>query len=195
MRKYMNKSYPDYKCEKCEKVYDASYVNQRFCSKSCSNAGVHRRTKRINYCSGDGCTNAVEYYTNKFCKQCKEKRAHVARNSSRGVLLENQTIEQASSKRAGGANHYDNIRWASRQKMLIQIKNGCGCVSCGWLHHVHVCHIKAIKDFPKDTKVSVVNDFNNLVLLCPNCHWLFDNDKLVLPEGFEPSTKELCVPL
>ena len=108
--KYQNKSYPNYKCEQCEKIYDASYVNQRFCSKACFNAGVKRRTKRIKYCSGEGCTNAVDYYTHKFCKQCKEKRAHVARNSSKGILLENQTIEQASIKRAGGANHYDNIR-------------------------------------------------------------------------------------
>ena len=171
----MNKSYQNYKCEKCEKLYNASYVNQRFCSRSCSCSGVKRRTKRINYCSGEGCVNEVEYYTNKFCRQCKDKKAHFARNSSKGILLENQTIEQASLKR-GGANHYDNIRWAARRKMLTRIEENTGCSSCGWLHHVHVCHIKAIKDFPKDTLVSDVNDFSNLVLLCPNCHWLFDNE-------------------
>ena len=186
---YKSSRYKDYTCEQCSVVYDASYINQRFCSKSCSNAGVHRRVKRINNCSSAGCTNPVEYYTNKFCKQCKEKKSHLARNNSHGKLLENQTIAEASAKRIGGANAYDSIRWAARQKMQTKIKEGTGCVSCGWSHHVQVCHIKAIKDYSKDTLVSEVNALSNLILLCPNCHWLFDNNKMVRSEGIEPSLK------
>jgi predicted restriction endonuclease len=120
----------------------------------------------------------VEYYLNKFCKECKDKGAHWARNSETGKLLKDQTITEASHKRAGGANVYDNIRCNARKLMMEQINTGTGCSNCGWSHHVQVCHIRAINSFPKDALVSEVNDLSNLMLLCPNCHWLFDNGKL-----------------
>jgi hypothetical protein len=34
--------------------------------------------------------------------------------------------------------------------------------------------------FPLDTPISVVNSLDNLVGLCPNCHWEFDHGLLQL---------------
>jgi len=182
-------------CENCNITYTASHFRQRFCSKKCSNSKVKRRTKKISYCFVEGCNNEVEYHFNKFCRSCIDNKAHWARNSDTGKLLKDQTIAEATHKRAGGANAYDNMRFAARKSLKAIIDAGTGCTNCGWAHHVHVCHIKAIKDYSKETLVSEVNDPSNLVLLCPNCHWLFDNEKLVLPERFELPTKELCIPL
>lgn len=168
----------NYVCEQCNKEYVASHIRQRFCSKACSNAGVKRRIKKITYCSAEGCNNVVSYYLNKFCKSCIDKKAHWARNSNTGKLLPEQTIAEASHKRRGGANAYDNIRCNARKIMREAIDGGVGCTHCGWNHHVQVCHIKSINSFSKDTLVSEVNDKKNLILLCPNCHWLFDNGKL-----------------
>ena len=49
------------------------------------------------------------------------------------------------------------------------------CSRCPYSKHVEVAHIKAIASFSEDTLLSVVNHPDNLVVLCPNCHWELDN--------------------
>ncbi|MFZ8310550.1 HNH endonuclease [Staphylococcus aureus] len=46
---------------------------------------------------------------------------------------------------------------------------------CGYAKHYEVCHIKAINQFDSNTRLSEVNDINNLVALCRNCHWELDH--------------------
>ena len=52
------------------------------------------------------------------------------------------------------------------------------CPYCDYKNHFQLCHIKDIKDFPKDTKLNIVNDPKNLVYLCPNHHWDLDHNLL-----------------
>ena len=52
------------------------------------------------------------------------------------------------------------------------------CYICGYSKHVEVCHIKPVSDFPLDSKLSEVNNISNLIMLCPNHHWEFDNGML-----------------
>lgn len=52
------------------------------------------------------------------------------------------------------------------------------CMNCGYERHYEVCHIKPVSDFSDDSLISEINNINNLVALCPNCHWEFDNDLL-----------------
>jgi hypothetical protein len=49
------------------------------------------------------------------------------------------------------------------------------CRHCPFDAHVEIAHVKAIRDFSEDTPVNVINAKDNLMPLCPNCHWLFDN--------------------
>ena len=49
------------------------------------------------------------------------------------------------------------------------------CAKCGYDKHVELCHIKAISSFTPDAKVKDVNSYENLIQLCPNCHWEFDH--------------------
>jgi hypothetical protein len=49
------------------------------------------------------------------------------------------------------------------------------CQFCGYDKHVEIAHIKGISTFTGDTLVSVINGEDNLMALCPNCHWEFDN--------------------
>ena len=48
----------------------------------------------------------------------------------------------------------------------------------GYDKHYEVCHIKAVSDFSEDTPITVINHIDNLVALCPNHHWEFDNGLL-----------------
>ena len=52
------------------------------------------------------------------------------------------------------------------------------CLICGYDKHYEVCHIKAVSDFSEDTPITVINHIDNLVALCPNHHWEFDNGLL-----------------
>lgn len=51
------------------------------------------------------------------------------------------------------------------------------CSKCGYDKHFQICHIKSISSFPDDTMLSEINNISNVVALCPNCHWEFDNLK------------------
>lgn len=56
------------------------------------------------------------------------------------------------------------------------------CVVCGYSKHVELAHIIPLSSFPEDTKLSVVNDPSNILVLCPNHHWEFDNKLLSLTD-------------
>lgn len=144
----------------------------RFCSTTCSNRGVKRRQKKVKQCVFEGCINNVEYHTNKFCKDCKQIGRHHFKLTG-GKLYSEITIAEFCKRQ--GANKFDAIRAAARKIMKDVIDSGAGCENCKWPHHVEVCHIKPIAMFSEDTLISEVNHLDNLKLLCPNCHWLFDH--------------------
>jgi len=49
---------------------------------------------------------------------------------------------------------------------------------CGYSNHVEVCHIKSVSDFDGDELMRNINSIDNLIGLCPNHHWEFDNGKI-----------------
>jgi ribosomal protein L37E len=52
------------------------------------------------------------------------------------------------------------------------------CSVCGYSKHYEVCHMKAINSFSPSIMISEINNLDNLVALCPNCHWELDNGLL-----------------
>lgn len=57
---------------------------------------------------------------------------------------------------------------------------GNPCENCGYNKHTELCHIKDVTLFPLETTLGEINDIKNIVVLCPNCHWEFDNGRLRL---------------
>lgn len=49
------------------------------------------------------------------------------------------------------------------------------CICCGYDKHFEVAHIKAVSDFEDNTLISEINSEDNLIALCPNHHWEYDN--------------------
>lgn len=64
----------------------------------------------------------------------------------------------------------------------IAKKNGLisSCKICGYSIHVEVCHIKAVKGFSDAATLNEINSPTNLVGLCPNHHWEFDHNGLII---------------
>ena len=54
------------------------------------------------------------------------------------------------------------------------------CKICGYDKHYEVAHIKAVSEFNDDVLILEINDIDNLVALCPNHHWEYDNGLLNL---------------
>ncbi len=135
--------------------------NPKFCSRSCSasyNNKVNPKRKVERKCHSCGVPVPSR---NKYCPKCREEK----------LKVKDMTISEAMYNHQTSAT-YALIR--SRAHTVAKPK-GKSCKCCGYDKHVEVCHIKAISDFDKNTMISEVNSPENLILLCPNCHWEFDN--------------------
>ena len=49
------------------------------------------------------------------------------------------------------------------------------CAACPYTNHIEVAHIRPVADFPETSTIAEINDPANLIGLCPNHHWEFDN--------------------
>jgi hypothetical protein len=52
------------------------------------------------------------------------------------------------------------------------------CVVCGYDKHIDVSHKKSVSSFADDATVEQINSIGNLMALCPNHHWEYDNGLL-----------------
>lgn len=60
---------------------------------------------------------------------------------------------------------------------------------CGYSKHLQICHIIPVSEFSDASTLNEINSKDNLVGLCPNCHWELDNFLIAIEiagGGFEP---------
>ena len=146
-------------CQFCS----VSTPNPKFCSRSCAakfnNKIIPKRKKVLGNCKKCNC----EIQKNRmYCKLCR--------------LPEDMTLEQAMYNDSIKSSAYALVR--SRARSTDKIKNTKSCEICGYDKHVEACHIKPIHSYPKSTLISVINSDENIIGLCRNCHWEFDNGLL-----------------
>ena len=145
--------------------------NPKFCSQSC--AAIYNNTHRPKvkrYCQRCGALiGEGQFCQRKYCDNCSSIKVDWSVITLDEV--QNKATYQVSSR----------IRELARQ-----ITNGLNrfkrCAVCGYTKHVEICHIKPIKDFSGDTPITEINNLSNLVGLCPNHHWEFDNHLLDFDE-------------
>ena len=78
----------------------------------------------------------------------------------------------------GRRNGYQSARSAIRkdaQKTFLEENKEPCCKICGYNKHIEVAHIKAVSEFDDNTLISEINSIDNLIALCPNHHWEYDN--------------------
>lgn len=93
--------------------------------------------------------------------------------------------ERPSVVRLHQSSKFAHIRGLCRSWNKDKLKLPCHI--CGYSKHVELAHIRAISSFPLTALVGEVNHKDNIIQLCPNCHWEFDNKlvDLVFPEQSE----------
>jgi len=131
---------------------------KKFCNRSCG-AKYHNKTR--------------------LRKPKKLPRKRVRKDRSWG-WLENCTKKQVFDKHVNWQSARSSIR--VHAQFVYNSFNGGNrvCENCGYSKHIEVCHIKGVSEFGDDVLISVINNNDNLVGLCPNCHWEFDHNVLIL---------------
>ena len=150
--------------------------NPKFCSRSCSSSHNNsmcpkRRTNKI--CVIENCNNSVSSHKSTLCYN------HYAERKER-LDCKNKTLGFYKEKLSLVGKHkswqFSHIRSLCRSwlKHLTKLP----CYNCGYKKHVELCHIKPITSFPDTALLSEVNSEKNVIQLCRNCHWEFDNGLL-----------------
>lgn len=149
-------------------------TNPKFCSRSCSVSKHNKIPKRkiTRVCSR--CDLLVFNHKTGFCEQ------HYYENL--GSKAKDKTIQDYAErdcvKKLHKSSKFAHIRGLNRT--WNKDKRRLPCFVCGYDKHVELAHIKPISSFAMSAKLSEVNSAENVVQLCPNCHWEFDNGLITL---------------
>lgn len=151
-----------YACLNCNTISR----NKKYCSQKCSAISTNKnRKKKTYYCKKCNDILSIGYTGRTTCNSCKNKRSY-------------RTLKELRQKY--DTNDYHSIIRADARSIYKKSKNPYVCYNCNYSVHVQICHIKPIADFEENDTIIVINDISNLVALCPNCHWEFDNGYLKL---------------
>ena len=143
-------------------------TNPKYCSRSCAAQSTNRlfpkRTRKVHYCKVCGTQVSPR---RKYCDACHPQR----------VDWDEVSLHDLQGKRKYQIN--SRIRELARTKYLVSDRPQC-CAICGYDQHFEVCHIRPISSFSPTATIGEINSLENLIALCPNCHWEFDNGLLSL---------------
>ena len=147
-------------CLHCEK----ETKNPKFCSRSCAAKKNNKVPKRK---------------LKKKCRLCetpiRSNRTFCSEHNPLSRDMPNTTLSEMKQKRK--YQKHSVIRSYAR-KIYLNSDKPKYCINCGYDKHFHVCHVKAIKDFDPSATLHEINNLDNLLALCPNCHWELDNSLL-----------------
>ena len=159
-------------CNCCQ----AKTINLKYCSKSCAakinNKLIPKRTtEKQNLCIE--CNKKLSRYKGQrktqLCFKCFKN------NKIKTTCL--KTKKQMTEFSYNVAHKYQKIRehakrYAKQNNWIIKV-----CEKCGYDKHTELCHIKPISTFLENSTLEEINSKTNIIFLCPNCHWEFDNIK------------------
>lgn len=153
-------------CHLCKK----ETTNPRFCSRSCAAKLTNKESpkRKLNrVCTK--CENLVKSHRHSLCS------IHFEEYIDR--FKRDKTIGEYRNKLSIKGKHvswmHSRIRAFARSWLRDIAK--LPCAKCGYSLHVELAHIKAVSDYDDNAKISEVNDISNVIQLCRNCHWGFDN--------------------
>lgn len=159
----------EYNCLLCNSIIirtPSQVINNVFCSKKCSvtfnNKLSPKRKRKIYYCKI--CNTEVKS-RRKYCSIVCNPRL----NDYSTLTLKDLKLRFPHILR-----FHSSIRDISRRVYFNSTSNR-NYEKCNYDKHIEVCHIKNLSFFSDSTLISEINNINNLIGLCPNCHWELDN--------------------
>ena len=169
------------KCTHCNKEFYRikSQVKRsvnHFCSKSCSTTFNNIKCpKRI--ATKKKCLNCGDMYTGRRTNKCFDCRLDT--NLTKLLTLE-QHYERNEKSIKNNHPSWKNAAIRTLNRYWNKNLKLNGCKICGYTNHVELAHIKAISSFPITATLGEINSVKNVIPLCPNHHWEFDNGILTI---------------
>ena len=142
-----------------------------FCSKRCANLRLNvkkwkNHTKKILNCII--CGTAVDLRSkSKICLECY---AQQTKN-----IIEKITVGELKSKHKTKNNPWYSAEIRKFCRTYNSDLLNKPCQKCGYDKYTELCHIKPISSFSDKSTIEEINNKNNIIVLCPNHHWEFDN--------------------
>ncbi len=151
--------------------------NAKFCDRSCSasfNNKAFPKRKLVRICSHENCNSIIRNYRSTLCQNHWDEHKEAKMGFADKTLGE--YINLPGLKLLHNSSRFAYIRNFARSwlKHLLDLS----CFNCGYSKHKELCHIKPISEFSNDSLLSEINCEYNVLPLCPNCHWEFDNNQL-----------------
>lgn len=146
--------------------------NPKFCCRSCAasfNNKITPKRKRNRVCKIEGCGEIVKSYRHYHC----EDHWEIAKRDKYRYKTVGEYRNKISVKGKHPSWLNAHVRGFARSwlKHLTELP----CARCGYDLHVELAHIKAVTEFDDDALLTDINSTDNVIQLCPNCHWEFDN--------------------
>lgn len=153
-------------CTNCGKETD----NPKFCSRSCSATYTNKlnpKRKLTRVCTE--CDSVVKSYRHTRCEEhWKIYQDNKHKNKTIGEYRKHLSV-------LGRPSSWTHSHIRSFARSWLKHLTLLPCAHCGYDKHVELAHIRAVSDYPDSTPLSEVNSEDNVIQLCPNCHWEFDN--------------------
>lgn len=148
-----------------------------------------------NYCLN--CNLVIEVLNNqKVCdvkikKFCNRKCSASYFNKLKPKRIKKEKIKKERKSNSNKSKEYfkqkynnwflSRIPIAKNAKLVYSKSNKPKeCKICGYNKHIEICHIKPVSEFHDTSTLKEINDINNLVALCRNHHWEFDNGYITI---------------
>lgn len=117
----------------------------------------------------------------------KHKKSIIIRCEKLGMSLVFDRYTTLSNKTKGELfaerKNWQSARTAIRKhanRIFFENNTTHKCAICGYDKHIEVAHIKAVSDFDDTATIREINSITNLIGLCPNHHWEYDNGVIEL---------------
>lgn len=174
------RKHPSHLCERCGEQFSrkphGKHDALKYCSRPCASKAIGQQLQEHNRAVGKKraprvcglCPNELgSSNTSGLCIACYLERASERR--------EQTTLKELRRTHTTAEFHAKVRAWARKE-----YDGPMACEACGYETHVDICHVQPVAAFPSDTRIADVNRRSNLVALCRNHHWEFDNGLLVL---------------
>lgn len=146
--------------------------NKRYCSLQCSASGRISSVNKCKCCNQrlGGWYKSREHRT-QLCQSCYGKYKVI----EYGNKTKLESILECSSY--ASKHKFSKIRQHAHRISRIHnlYSDSCQGNNCNYNKHTELCHKIPIGNFDDHILLKEINSIDNIVFLCPCCHWELDN--------------------
>ena len=152
----------------------AETANAKYCSRSHAAIHTNQQAPKRRLTRTCAVCDALIPASREFCAVHGKRKADYRR----------LTVAQLKAKDA--IKHPSYYRgYLNSITRLLNAHRPRKCQVCGYDKHVEYCHKVPIKAFLDSVMVQVVSGPENILVLCPNCHWEYDQGLLTTNPALE----------